>query len=101
MRTKGVVAAMFPKVPIEKTIPERVAKLKGPNQTVSSFKVPMRLQAMPTPRRRRPISPVERESADEKIRAPVMPKRERPVIMRLGPTLSRKMLIGIWVMANA
>ena len=101
-RTRGVVAAMFPTVPMEKMIPERVAKLAGPNQVVRSLNVPIRLQAMPTPIRTRPNIPTDNESAHAKIRAPATATRERTVIVRLGPTLlSNKIPIGIWVRAKA
>ena len=100
-KAKGTVAAMFPTVPMEKTMPVRVAKVVGLNQAVSSFSVPMRLQAMPIPSRMRPRRPMAKESAHAKISAPVMPNRDNPVIIRRGPIRSRRMLMGICVMAKA
>jgi len=99
--TKGLVAAILPSVPMEKTIPESVANRRGSNQRVRSFNVPMRLHAMPIPRRTRPRMPMPRDSDQENTKAPTIPAREKPVIMRLAPIRSRKTVMGICAKAKA
>ena len=81
--------------------PDRVANRRGLNHWVSNLRGPMRLQAMPTPIRMRPAIPVARSFAAEKTSAPTIPTRVRHDISLLGPTRSRRSVMGIWVTAKA
>ena len=80
---------MLPAVPMEMTRAARVAKRRGPNQRVISLRLPMRLQAIPTPSRIRPTTSMVRESAQAKMRAPATATRESTVMVRRGPMWSR------------
>ena len=94
--TSGVVDTILPAVPMEKMTPVRVANTAGLNHSLSSFRVPIRLQAIPMPSRMRPMIPTKRLSASENTTAPATPISDSPVIKRRGPTRSRKTVMGIW-----
>ncbi len=92
---------MFPRVPKESTRAPRVANLSGGNQRVISLRVPIRLQAIPAPRRILPATSVAVESPVAKTNAPAAPRSESAVMAIRGPMASRYMPMGICVRAKA
>jgi hypothetical protein len=89
-RTNGVEAAVFPRVPMEMVMLVRVAKMTGKNHRVISLKVPISLQAMPTPISTRPTTPADNEPAQAKITAPKTATIEKRVMARLGSRAKAK-----------
>ena len=92
---------MLPKVPKETTKADMVANLSGPNHKVISFRVPIRLQAIPAPRSNLPATRDPTVSPHAKTYDPATPSSESAVMAILGPIASRYMLIGICMTANA